>query len=258
MTVFGAYSRYYDLLYATKDYMQEAAYVLGIVKRHRPQARTLLDLGCGTGVHACAFARAGYHVTGVDRSEAMLERARERASNERAGEGRGSVDFVLGDIREIALSRRFDVVTALFHVISYLSTNDELHAAFSKIRQHSAPDGLLIFDHWYGPAVLTEQPTQRVKVFEDAHVKIVQIATPSLHINDNLVDVNYDLLVIDKASGRCEQLNENHRMRYLFRPELEDILSQHHLRTIAFTEWLSDHVPSATTWSTVVTANALS
>lgn len=80
MTPFGAYSRYYDLLYATKDYAKEAAYISGIVKRHGPGARTLLDLGCGTGVHSCAFARAGYQVVGVDRSETMLERARERAA----------------------------------------------------------------------------------------------------------------------------------------------------------------------------------
>lgn len=257
MSVFGAYARYYDLLYATKDYAKEAAYVLDIIKRHRPRARTLLDLGCGTGIHACAFARAGYHVTGVDRSEAMLERARGRARKEIAGDGGGSVAFVLGDIREIALSRRFDVVTALFHVISYLSTNDALQAAFSSIRQHIMPDGLLIFDHWYGPAVLTERPTQRVKVFEDATTKIVRIATPSLHINDNLVDVNYELLVIDKASGRCEQFAENHRMRYLFKPEIENLFAQHKFQAVAFTEWLSDDVPDATSWSTVVTADTL-
>lgn len=256
MNVFGAYSRYYDLLYATKDYAKEAAYVLGIIKRHRPQARTLLDLGCGTGVHACAFARAGYQVIGVDRSEAMLEQARERAREEIAPDSCGSVDFVAGDIREISLSRRFDVVTALFHVISYLPTNDALHATFSRIQQLIAPNGLLIFDHWYGPAVLTERPTPRIKVFEDADVKIVRIATPSLQVNDSLVDVHYDLFVIDKASGHCEQLAEDHRMRYLFRTELQDLLAQHKFQTVAFTEWLSDDAPSATSWSTVLTSCA--
>jgi SAM-dependent methyltransferase len=258
MTTFGAYARYYDLLYATKDYEQEAEYVLRIIRRSRPGARTLLDLGCGTGVHACAFARAGYRVTGVDQSASMLEYAQERARKARLeSNDLGSVEFVLDDVREIALSRRFDVVTALFHVISYLPTNDALHAALSKIAQHIEPDGLLIFDHWYGPAVLTERPTQRVKIFEDDYIKIVRIATPRLHHNCNLVDVNYDIVVIEKASSTCRQFAETHRMRYLFRPELEDLLLQHNFRSIAFTEWLSDQAPNLTSWNAVVTATAL-
>jgi hypothetical protein len=88
-------------------------------------------------------------------------------------------------------------------------------------------------------------------------MKIVRIATPNLHLNDNLVDVNYEFLLIDKASSCCEQFMENHRMRYLFRPELQDILTQHKLQMIGFTEWLSDDPPSTTSWNTVVTATAI-
>jgi SAM-dependent methyltransferase len=258
MTPFGAYSRYYDLLYKTKDYVKEVEYVLRIVARHAPGARTVLDLGCGTGVHACALARAGYRVTGVDRSELMLDKARERAKREIQSDCCGSAEFVWGDIRDFDLSRCFDVVVALFHVVSYLPTNDDLHAAFSKIRRHLARKGLLIFDHWYGPAVLTELPRQRVKTYEDEALKVIRIATPSLRLNDNLVDVSYEFLMIDKASNRCEQFMENHRMRYLFRPELEAIMTQHNMRTIGFAEWLSDEPPSTTSWGTVVTATVIS
>jgi len=257
MTVFGAYSRYYDLLYKTKDYVKEVEYISRILARHAPQARTLLDLGCGTGIHACAFARAGYRVMGVDGSETMLDQARARAKREIKRDCCGAVEFVRGDIRDFDLSQHFDVVVALFHVVSYLPTNDDLHAAFSRIREHLTGKGLLIFDHWYGPAVLTDLPRQRVKSYEDEALKIVRIASPNLHLNENLVDVNYEFLLIDKASSCCEQFMENHRMRYLFRPELQDILTQHKLQTIGFTEWLSDDPPSTTSWNTVVTAMAI-
>jgi hypothetical protein len=103
----------------------------------------------------------------------------------------------------------------------------------------------------------SDLPRQRVKSYEDEVLKIVRIATPSLHLNDNLVDVNYEFLLIDKASSRCEQFMENHRMRYLFRPELEAMLTQHNLQTIGFTEWLSDEPPRPTSWNTVVTATAI-
>ena len=72
MSVFGAYSNYYDLLYEDKNYSKEVEFVSSVIRRHAPGAATVLDLGCGTGIHACAFAREGYQVTGLDRSADML------------------------------------------------------------------------------------------------------------------------------------------------------------------------------------------
>ena len=256
MSIFGAYSRYYDLLYKSKDYASEAEYVSRIVERHATSAQTLLDLGCGTGIHACAFAQAGYQVTAIDRSPEMLDQARERAKRPPAPQGPGSIEFIEGDIRTFSLPLKFDVIVALFHVISYLPGNDDLDATFAKIRQHLEPNGILIFDCWYGPGVLTDPPAQRAKIFEDDDVNIVRIATPTLFVNENLVDVAYNILVLEKSSGRYQQLTENHRMRYLFYPELEFLLSKHHLKPIEFTQWLSDKAPSETTWNAVLTATA--
>ena len=70
----------------------------------------------------------------------------------------GGLTFTTGDIRDIRLNQRFDVVIALFHVISYQTTNDDVTAAFQTARQHLNPGGIFIFDVWYGPAVLTERP----------------------------------------------------------------------------------------------------
>jgi hypothetical protein len=132
-----------------------------------------------------------------------------------------------------------------------------LDAAFSQISRYLEPGGLLIFDHWYGPAVLTDPPEKRVKTFENEKTKITRVATPTLHVNDNLVDVHYDVTVIDKSTGRSEQISESHRMRYLFWPELESLLLRHQLKPIAFTEWMSDKIPDAGSWNTVLTAYSI-
>ena len=52
MSQFGLYSKYYNLLYADKDYAGEARYVDSIIRRHTPRAATMLELGCGTGRYA--------------------------------------------------------------------------------------------------------------------------------------------------------------------------------------------------------------
>jgi SAM-dependent methyltransferase len=253
LSVFGAYSHYYDLLYEDKNYSKEVEFVSAIIRRHAPDARTVLDLGCGTGIHACAFAREGYLVTGLDRSADMLAKARERRTQAGAN-GSVHVDFQQGDIRDFKLTARFDVVVALFHVIGYLPANADLEAAFARIREHLNPGGLLIFDHWYGPAVLTDRPAPRIKTFENNEVKIVRIASPALLINDNVVDVRYDLTIITKSSSRCCQVAENHKMRYLFWPEIESLLARHDLHPVEFREWLSGRVPDQSTWNTFVAA----
>jgi SAM-dependent methyltransferase len=255
VNVFGAYSRYYDLLYADKNYATEVEFISAIIRHNMPAAKTLLDLGCGTGIHAYSLAEKGYQVTGLDRSADMLAKARKRCEAPQAN-GSGPVDFRQGDVRDFKLDRRFDVVVALFHVISYLPGNSDLEAAFAAIRDHLKPGGLLIFDHWYGPAVLTDRPAPRIKTFENDDIKVIRIATPTLIVNDNLVDVRYDLTIVEKSSGRCSQVVENHKMRYLFWPEIESMLSRHGLYRIAFCEWLSDKTPDQSSWNTFVVAEA--
>ena len=112
---------------------QRVEFVSSIIRRHAPGARTVLDLGCGTGIHACAFARERYEVIGLYRSPDMLAKARER-QKQAGSNGYGSIDFLQGDIRDFKLTHRFDVVVVLFHVISYLSANCDLEAAFARIR----------------------------------------------------------------------------------------------------------------------------
>jgi SAM-dependent methyltransferase len=253
MSVFGTYSRYYDLLYKNKDYAAEAEYVQSLVARHRPAAKSLLDLGCGTGRHARLFARKGYAVTGVDRSEEMLATA--KASSSRAssqGDGDGAAlqpEFLEGDLRQVRLNRQFDVVVSLFHVMSYQTSNADLKAAFGTVREHLKPDGLFLFDCWYGPAVLTQRPQVRIQRLEDEHITVTRLAEPVMRPNENVVDVNYQIFIRDKLSGHTEQIAETHTMRYLFAPEVELLFEATGLRLLQFSEFMGERNPGVETWN---------
>ena len=50
--VFDGYSRYYDLLYKDKNYKSESEYISSLIKTHSPNAKKVLELGSGTGIHA--------------------------------------------------------------------------------------------------------------------------------------------------------------------------------------------------------------
>src|SRR5690348_12071175 len=102
MNVFGKYARYYDLLYREKDYAAEAAYVLGLVRKSVPEACSILELGCGTGVHAVHIAESGLFIHGVDCSASMLEQARLRQQSVSA-QIRERLAFSQGDIKHLQL-----------------------------------------------------------------------------------------------------------------------------------------------------------
>jgi SAM-dependent methyltransferase len=160
-TVFADYARYYDLLYRDKDYAAEAEYVAGLIRKFQPSARSILELGSGTGIHASLLAEKGYEVTGIDLSLDMVNIAQQNVANHlilQSSNPLVSPLFLQGDIRSVRLSQFFDVVIALFHVISYQTTNEDVTAAFETAKQHLNSGGIFIFDIWYGPAVLTERP----------------------------------------------------------------------------------------------------
>ncbi|NJL26785.1 MAG: class I SAM-dependent methyltransferase [Thermoanaerobaculia bacterium] len=81
-----------------------------------PAGGTVLDVGCGAGVEAIFMASLGFEVIGVDRSEAGLEIARERAKT--AGVG---VEWRLGDALALPVeTESIDLALdrGCFHVIA--------------------------------------------------------------------------------------------------------------------------------------------
>lgn len=219
-SVFDAYARYYDLLYRDKDYAAEAEYVAALIRGHSPQARRILELGCGTGSHAELLARLGFVVHGIDFSEHMVEQAQARKQR-LAPEIADRLSFAQGDVRSTRTGEIYDAVISLFHVVSYQTTNADQDATFVTAGAHLNAGGLFLFDFWYGPAVLTQKPEVRVKRLDDEHIEVTRIAEPVMRPNENVVDVCYTVFVKEKQTGNVQQVREKHSMRYLFLPELE-------------------------------------
>ena len=246
MSVFGTYARYYDLFYGEKDYEAEAAYVSSLVQKFTPGATSLLDLGCGTGRYTELFSRMGYKAVGMDRSEDMISMARQRNLN---------IQFDCGDICSFDLNTKYDVVVALFHVMSYLTTDHDLRQAFKHIKKHLEPGGLLVFDCWHGPAVLSTLPEVRVKRVQQGDTRLVRVAEPSMIAEENRVDVNFQVFV--KENGTWGEFSETHSIRYLFQLEIIELLSNNRMQLLHAEEWLNAENPSKDTWNVVYVCQLL-
>ena len=253
--IFDVYAGYYDLLYRDKDYDGEALFVNGLLRKQAPEAARLLELGCGTGIHAGKLAALGYSVHGIDISRAMLEQAKERLKSLPEEHSR-RLSFAYGDIREFHHDGSFDAAISLFHVMSYQTHNDDLTRAFAGVKQHINPKGVFIFDCWYGPAVLNDPPVVRVKRMENNQIEAVRIAEPEILPNENRVNVHYQVFIKNKATGKIEIFKETHKVRYLFMPEIEQLCKAVGFALIDAREWMTDKEPGMDTWGVYFVAGA--
>lgn len=244
---FGKYADYYDLLYQDKDYVGEVQFIEKLLQ-YAPTTKSILDLGCGTGTHATLLAKEGYEVHGVDLSADMLRLAGDRL-NHLPRDVASRLKFSQADLRTVRIEKQFDAVISLFHAIGYQTTNEDLQAAFATAKAHLKPGGVFIFDCWYGPAVLCDRPVVRVKRLENEEIRVTRIAEPTMHPNQNLVDVNYQIFIKHQLDGIVEELCESHRMRYLFIPEIEELFDKLNLKIITSGEWMTNQNPSFNTWS---------
>lgn len=245
MEVFSQnYAQYYNLLYRDKDYKSESKYIDQLIKKYAMNTSSILNLGCGTGSHDFELASLGYSVVGVDRSKEMVTIAQNSTPNKDL-----PLEFIHEDIGALELHKKFDVVISLFHVMSYMSTNEELLKAFKTAYNHLNDHSVFIFDCWYGPAVLTERPEVRVKDLEDESIKVTRIAEPIMHPNQNLVDVHYRIFIEDKMEDKIKHYEETHRMRYLFKPEIELLLEQAGFQILDSFEFMTNNPLDYNTWN---------
>lgn len=249
MSVFNDYSKYYNLLYQDKDYQNEVSYIQSLIEKHLPQnlPKTFLDLGCGTAKHIQYLLKSNFEITGVDFSQTMLDIAK---SNTLLSD----VNFQLGDIRTFRNEKKYSVVSSLFHVMSYQTSNEDLDQSFETASRHLVDDGVFVFDFWYGPGVLNDPPKNPTKTIENDHLLVERKTRSKLIENENCVEVKFDMNISTKADGQKFQLDETHKMRYLFLPEIESLCQRHDLNIKNNFTWLTTKEASKDAWYVVCVA----
>ena len=244
--VFGEdYSNSYDLLYAEKDYENECNLIEKIIKDYsKISVHSILDLGCGTGNHSLRFAERGYDVTGIDRSNEMLNIAREKAEQKKI-----SCDFFQSDIREFEVNKKFDAVIMMFAVLGYQQENEDIIAALKTVSKHLKTGGVFICDIWYGPAVLNQKPGERVQIITKGNTKIIRVSSGVLDIFRHLVKVYFHLWTI-KGDRVIAETQEDHTMRFFFPQELSFLFKSSKLLIQKIGVFPDiEKVPSQETWN---------
>ncbi len=150
-----------------KDYAAESATVTSHIKRLNPDAATLLDCACGTGLHLQHLGN-NFEIAGMDLQKPMLDVAREHLGNE--------VPLHEGDLATMRLGKRFDAVVCLFSSIGYVRPLDRMRQAITNMADHLVPDGVLIVEPWLTPQSWDDVHGLDTDEFEDGDRHVVRMA----------------------------------------------------------------------------------
>jgi SAM-dependent methyltransferase len=177
-------------------------------------AKSLLDLGCGTGTVTRGIVRAiGGSGVGVDPAAPMLDVARRNTTDE-------AIEWIVGDGREIRLGRQFDLIIMTGHAFQAFLTEADQIALFRTVAAHLAPEGRFAFDS-RNPAArewLEWRMAGSKRMVETRAYGAVEIWNEAAMGEDNILDVEEHYRVV--SSGK--RLRSDFRLRFSAPEELWD------------------------------------
>jgi dTDP-3-amino-3,4,6-trideoxy-alpha-D-glucopyranose N,N-dimethyltransferase len=193
---FSRSAHLYDDLYTPiRDYATQAKLVKEWITARKSDARTLLDVACGTGIHL-SHLRKTYKVAGVDICPSMVALARPRNP---------AVPISIGDMRTFKLNTQFDVVTCLFSSITYADTVEGLNLTLANFAGHLHPGGVCIVEPFIPPESWRVKPPT-VRTVETNSRKIVMVDRAKLHGRRVQREISYKVTTVE----RIECLHETH------------------------------------------------
>jgi SAM-dependent methyltransferase len=163
-----SWAPYYDFVYDEcfgAEFWRITSETLGVLTELQPVPGRILDLGAGTGRLAIPLALLGYHVSAVEISQGMA-----RVLSRRAGDLGLDIDLHCGDLRALeqlalAPTTPVDLAAAIFTVVNYLITEDELWRLAAGVVRLLRPGGRFLFDiaerRLFAPALFESERLHR-------------------------------------------------------------------------------------------------
>lgn len=195
--MFSKTSQYYDLIYSSKKYEQEAQLIEELIAREQPVAKTILDVGCGTAEHLKYLSKK-FAVSGIDKEPGFVEIAKEKLPSAR---------FWQADMRDFELGLRFDIVLCLFGSIGYLTEPQFVVDALACFKKHLNPGGVIIVEPWLRPDKWEVGKTYVVTV-DQPELKISRMSFAERSGDISIINFHY---LIGNFNG-ISHLTETHKL----------------------------------------------
>ena len=153
--------------------------------------KTVLDLGCGTGVLCRILQKNGMVAAGMDFSAGMIDIA--RAENP-------DIPFAVADMITYRPDRHFDLVTCTGDALNHIPSLSDIAKIFRNVYAYTSPGGYFVFDILNENEVSTSEPFEMD--FTDTTRVWFQMTRPGKD------EVNLKIRVFENGA---EQFEENIR-----------------------------------------------
>ncbi|MDO8124449.1 MAG: class I SAM-dependent methyltransferase [Candidatus Hermodarchaeota archaeon] len=236
MGIYDAFAPYYASGGFTQ-YSQRMTEAFPSLMRHFNQTpETILDLACGEGTFAISMAQAGYQVTGIDRSPAMLKLAKTKSRTEKV-----SVTWRQLEMQHLEYENSFDIVTCWFDSLNYLLELDDLCATFKGVHNALRENGLFVFDmntiYW----LVTLAQRYAVTVERETE-EIFQVHRHSYDFDKNIATFYITAFVKEKDRW-LRRVDEIHKERGYTIGEIQECLKDAGFQELACWGDLEDQSP---------------
>lgn len=178
--IYAESSYIYDEYLVFLDYPTASSRLQSLIRELHPNAKTLLDVACGTGKHL-EYLKVNYQAEGLDLNAGMLELARKRCPD---------IPFHQGNMIDFNLEHKFDVITCLFCSITLVKTPGNLERAIANLSRHLAPGGILIIEPWVSPEAYWNNKVS-ADIVDKPELKIVRMYTTGLKDQVSVTEVHY-------------------------------------------------------------------
>ena len=138
MPEYDSYSVYYDLLWG--NVQVDVPFYLAMAKE---TGGPVCELACGTGRVLLPLARAGFEVTGIDVSQAMLDKLQAKLDKE-PRDVQARVALKCADMRDYRFTQKFKLVFCAFNSFLAMITTEDQLACLRAVREYLADDGRLV------------------------------------------------------------------------------------------------------------------
>jgi len=206
--MFSNSADYYDLIYSSfKNYDKEVRKLHAIINESLPEAKTVLDVACGTAKHAeILHANYGYKVDGIDLEQRFVEIAQKRIP---------SGKFHQADMKDFSLGEKYDVVVCLFSSIGYLRSLGEITQTLRNFKEHLSDDGIIIVEPWFTPEEFTSGLVH-VTSAENEEVKIVRMSQGKRGEDVSIYEFHYLI-------GNCDGITNEREIHELRLSSVEEM-----------------------------------
>lgn len=139
---YDSFARIYDLQHRT--FLDDVPLYVQLA-RESALDKTLLEIGCGTGRLMRPLVEAGYNITGVDESQAMLDIADAHLRGVTSAT-KGEYALVHADARQLSINQQFGLAFIPLNTFLHNLTRDDQLAMLRAVRKHLPPNAPIVVD----------------------------------------------------------------------------------------------------------------